>query len=255
MSAPTPMRPRLSIIVPVYNEAQTIGQVLDRVDDIALDAVELEVIVVDDGSTDGSAAIIEARMRDGAANRVAHFFSVNQGKGAAVRFGFAQATGDIVMIQDADLELDPAECARLVAPILAGRAAVVYGSRFRRPGPGIPARTRWANRMLTACANALFGTRLTDMETAYKVLRRDVLEAIALRCTGFDIEPEITARVVQAGFRIVEVPVGYRPRRHDEGKKVSWTDGVAALVTLLRCRLTAGGGRRRPAAAPADARS
>jgi glycosyltransferase involved in cell wall biosynthesis len=255
MSAPTPMRTRLSIIVPVYNEAQTIGQVLDRVSGLALGDVDTEVIVVDDGSTDGSAAIIEARVRRGLANGVAHLFSVNRGKGAAVRFGFAHATGDIVMVQDADLELDPAECVRLIAPILSGEAAVVYGSRFIRPGDGIPARTRWANRFLTWCANVLFDARLTDMETAYKVLRRDVLQALPLRCSRFDIEPEITARVLQAGFPIVEVPVGYRPRRRDEGKKVSWIDGLAAIGTLLRCRLDAGQRRPGAATASADARS
>lgn len=239
---------RLSIIVPVYNEAQTIEQVLDRVEDIDLGAVEREVIVVDDGSTDGSAAIIEARMRSGAANGLAHLSIINLGKGAAIRFGFKHATGDIVMIQDADLELDPAECTRLIAPIVSGQAAVVYGSRFRRPSSGIPRRTRWANRLLTWFTNLLFGAKLTDMETAYKVFRRDVLERISLRCVGFDIEPEITARVLQAGFRIVEIPVAYNPRRKDEGKKISWTDGIDALYTLVRCRLLPQRGR--PAAAP-----
>ena len=192
---------KLSIVVPVYNEAQTIQQVLDRVDEIDLGGIEKEVIVVDDGSTDGSAAIIAERMRRGADQRFAHLSIINLGKGAAVRFGFKHATGDIVMIQDADLELDPAECTRLIAPILAGEAAVVYGSRFKRPSPGISAKTRWANRLLTWCTNILFAARLTDMETAYKVFRRDVLEAISLRCVGFDIEPEITARVLQAGFK------------------------------------------------------
>ncbi len=238
---------RLSIIVPVYNEAQTIEQVLDRVDEIDLGGIEKEVIVVDDGSTDGSATIIAQRMRRGQANRLSHQSIINLGKGAAIRFGFKHATGDILMIQDADLELDPAECSRLIAPILAGEAAVVYGSRFKQPSPGVPARTRWANRMLTWLTNLLFGARLTDMETAYKVFRRDVLQSIALRCVGFDIEPEITARVLQAGFAIRELPVAYNPRRKDEGKKLSWTDGIDAVYTLLRCRLVAQRGR--PAAA------
>jgi glycosyltransferase involved in cell wall biosynthesis len=239
---------RLSIIVPVYNEAQTIEQVLDRVDEIDLGAVEKEVIVVDDGSTDGSAGIIEARMRSSSANRLAHLSIINLGKGAAMRFGFKHSTGDIVMIQDADLELDPAECTRLIAPILAGEAAIVYGSRFKRPSPGIPRRTRWANWLLTWCANLLYGARLTDMETAYKVFRRDVLQAISLRCVGFDIEPEITARALQAGYKIVEIPVAYNPRRKDEGKKISWTDGIDAVYTLLRCRFLSQKGR--PAAQP-----
>lgn len=246
---------RLSVIVPVYNEAQTIEQVLDRVDDIDLGSVEKEVIVVDDGSTDGSAAIIESRMRSGHANRLAHLSIINLGKGAAVRFGFKHATGDIVMIQDADLELDPAECGRLIAPIVAGEAAVVYGSRFKAPIAGIPRRTRLANRLLTWFTNLLFGARLTDMETAYKVFRRDVLEQIALRCVGFDIEPEITARVLQAGYRIMEIPVAYNPRRRDEGKKVSWTDGIDAVYTLVRCRLLPQRGRAAAAPLPSpDAR-
>jgi glycosyltransferase involved in cell wall biosynthesis len=233
---------RLSIIIPVYNEAQTVDQVLDRVDAIPLAGVEKEVIVVDDGSTDGSAEIIRRRL-SGGANQIAHLSIINLGKGAAVRFGFKHATGDIVMIQDADLELDPAECLKLIDPILKGTAAVVYGSRFLRPTPGIPRRTRLANRALTFLTNALYGSRLTDMETAYKALTRDVLRSISLRCVGFDIEPEITARVLQAGYTIAEVPISYRPRRIDEGKKISWTDGLDAVYTLLRCRFVPQRGR------------
>ena len=243
---------RLSIIVPVYNEAQTIGQVLDRVDELDLGEVEKEVVIVDDGSTDGSAAIIADRIARGAADRLAHLSIINLGKGAAIRFGFRHATGDILMIQDADLELDPAECSRLIAPILTGQADVVYGSRFKRQSAGVPLRTRWANRLLTSMTNLLFGARLTDMETAYKVFRRDVLQRISLRCVGFDIEPEITARVLQAGYRIVELPVAYNPRRKDEGKKISWTDGIDAVYTLLRCRLVAQRGRPAAPARTAD---
>ena len=249
------MAHKLSIIVPVYNEAQTIQQVLDRVDEIDLGGIEKEVIVVDDGSTDGSARIIEERMGRAGTDRLAHLSIINLGKGAAIRFGFKHATGDIVMIQDADLELDPAECTRLIAPILAGEASVVYGSRFKQPSPGISARTRWANRLLTWLTNILFRARLTDMETAYKVFRRDVLQAISLRCVGFDIEPEITARVLQAGFRIRELPVAYNPRRKDEGKKISWTDGIDAIYTLLRCRVIAQRGRPAAPARIADVAS
>jgi len=234
---------RLSIIIPVYNEAQTVDQVLDRVDAIPLADIDKEVIVVDDGSTDGSAQIIERRLAGGT-NRIAHLSIINLGKGAAIRFGFRHATGDIIMIQDADLELDPAECRKLIEPILTGSASVVYGSRFSSPTAGIPRRTRWANRALTMLTNVLYGCRLTDMETAYKALTRDVLRSISLRCVGFDIEPEITARVLQAGYRIAEVPISYRPRRPDEGKKLSWTDGLDAVYTLLRCRFVAQGGRK-----------
>ena len=234
---------RLSIVVPVYNEAQTIEQVLGRVDAIDIGPLEKEVIVVDDGSTDGSAELIARRAGRGDALRLSHLSIINLGKGAAVRFGFRHATGDIILIQDADLELDPAEYTRLVAPILRGEADVVYGSRFAARHPGVPRVTRWANRALTTLTNLLFGARLTDMETAYKVFRRPVLQRIALRCVGFDIEPEITARVLQAGFRIHEVPIAYNPRRRDEGKKVSWTDGLDAVYTLLRCRFIRQRGR------------
>jgi glycosyltransferase involved in cell wall biosynthesis len=237
------MPTRLSIVVPVYNEAQTIQQVLDRVDEIDLGGVEKEVVVVDDGSTDGSADIIKRRIARGKEDRLAHLSIINLGKGAAIRFGFKFATGDIIMIQDADLELDPAESVRLIAPILDGAADVVYGSRFLAGSPGIPLTTRWANRGLTMMTNLLYGARLTDMETAYKVFRREVLRHISLRCVGFDIEPEMTARILRAGYRIHEIPVAYNPRRKDEGKKLSWTDGIDAVYTLLRCRVVAQRGR------------
>jgi dolichol-phosphate mannosyltransferase len=235
--------PRLSIVVPVYNEAQTIEQVLDKVDAIDIGTLELEVIVVDDGSTDGSAEIVARRMASSPERRVAHLSIINLGKGAAVRFGFKHATGDVILIQDADLELDPNECSRLIAPILAGECAVVYGSRFLAPSGQIPPRTRWANRVLTWLTNLLYGVHLTDMETAYKAFSRQVLQSITLRCVGFDIEPEITARVVQAGFRIREVAISYNPRRRDEGKKISWTDGIDAVYTLVRCRVMTARGR------------
>ena len=244
MTAPARRARRLSIVIPVYNEEQTIEQVLDLIDSLEVGDLEKEVVVVDDGSTDGTAQIIARRTARGTGLRLSHQSIINLGKGAAVRFGFKYATGDIILIQDADLELDPHECRRLIEPILSGQADVVYGSRFAAGSRGVPAVTRWANRLLTWLTNLLYGVRLTDMETAYKVFRRPVLQRIALRCVGFDIEPEITARVIQAGFRIHELPIGYNPRRVDEGKKLSWTDGVDAVYTLVRCRLVAQRGRQ-----------
>lgn len=238
-------RLRLSIIVPVYNEAHTIEQVLDRVEEVDLGNVDREIVVVDDGSVDGTAAIVSERYAEATSDRIAYVSIINLGKGAAVRFGFRHSTGDVVMIQDADLELDPREISAIVQPILTGEVDVVYGSRFLKPSGRFSLRTRLANWFLTALTNILYGSRLTDMETAYKAFRREVLRHVSLRAVGFDIEPELTARVLRAGYKIREVPVSYRPRRADEGKKISWADGVDAIYMLVRCRVL---GQRGPAA-------
>ena len=230
---------KLSIIIPVYNEEQTIGEVIERVWMVALDGVEREVIIANDGSSDGTRLAIDAS-RWSHDTRVKIYNSpINLGKGAAVRFGIGMATGDILLVQDADLELDPNEYGRLLAPILDGRTDVVYGSRFLKPTARVAFRRRVANQFLTVLTNVLFGARLTDMETAYKVFRREALDGIRLRCVGFDFEPEITAKLLRAGRRIVEVPIGYQPRREDEGKKIRWIDGVDAIYTLIKCRLGA----------------
>ena len=231
---------KLSVIIPVYNEEQTIDQVIDRVWAVDLGAIEKEVIIADDGSTDATARIVDANryIRQGLIQ--IHHSPINLGKGAAVRLGLAMATGDVLLVQDADLELDPAEYSSLLQPILDGRADIVYGSRFLTPSNGIPRKTRWANRFLTTLTNLLFGASLTDMETAYKVFRREALAGVRLRCVGFDFEPEITAKFLLARRRILEVPITYRPRRADEGKKMRWIDGVDAIYTLLKCRATGG---------------
>lgn len=227
---------KLSIIIPVYNEEQTISEVVERVRAVDLGDIEKEIIITNDGSSDGTRSSIDSS-RWASDSRIRTYDNpINVGKGGAVRIGLKYASGDILLIQDADLELDPEEYGGLLAPILAGRADVVYGSRFLKPSSRISLRTRIANRGLTTLTNILFGGRLTDMETAYKVFRREVLTGITLRCVGFDFEPELTAKLLRAGRTIVEVPVRYNPRRVAEGKKIRWTDGIDAVYALLKCR-------------------
>lgn len=228
---------KLSIVIPVYNEESTIEEVLAQVIAVELrDGLEKEIVVVDDGSTDGSLeAIHRTQLAQGELVKV-HASPINFGKGAAVRLGFRFATGDIILIQDADLELSPQEYNRLLAPILSGEADVVYGSRFRQNNQHIPLKARLANRFLTWLTNGLFRGRITDMETAYKVFRAEVLQQFRLKRVSFDFEPEITAKILKAGYRIHEIPIAYNPRTSYEGKKIRWQDGVEAIWTLLACR-------------------
>ena len=228
---------KLSIIIPVYNEEMTIGELIDRVVRVDLGDIEKEIIIANDGSSDTSALVIENRRQEMPGLIHVHSSPINLGKGAAVRLGLHYATGDILVIQDADLELDPEEYTLLLEPILNGRSHVVYGSRFlQNQQRGIPLRTKIANRFLTTLTNILFKGHLSDMETAYKIFRRDVLTDMKLRCVHFDFEPEITGHLLKRKYQIIEVPITYNPRRADEGKKVSWVDGVEAIYTLLRVR-------------------
>jgi glycosyltransferase involved in cell wall biosynthesis len=233
---------KVSIIIPVYNEERTIGEIIDRVWAVDLGALEREVVIVDDGSSDGTRASIAANPHTRAGRVQVHQNPVNLGKGAAVRLGLSVATGDILLVQDADLEFDPQEHGPLLQPILDCRAAIVYGSRFLDRGSSqLTRKSRLANRFLTSLTNVLFRAKLTDMETAHKVFRREVLDGIRLRCVGFDFEPEITAKLLLAGHRIVEVPIAYKARSIEEGKKLRWTDGLDAVYTLVKCRLTGRG--------------
>ncbi len=225
------------MIIPVYNEQNTIRDVLARVRAVAIEGVEKEIIVVDDGSTDGTALLVAEEVARGDVRAVYH--PANSGKGAAVRTGLAHARGDYVIIQDADLELDPAEYPRLLAPILAGQCQVVYGSRFQAGWHGIPLSLALGNWVLTRVTNLLYGASLTDMETCYKVLPALLMQNLRLQAQRFDIEPEITAKLLQRGYRIHEVPVSYQYRDYRQGKKIGWRDGVMALWVLFKYRFLA----------------
>ena len=227
------MPPLVSIIVPVYNEAATVAAVIDRLLEVPFPA-DREILVVNDGSTDDTRAVLDGRPAH-ACVRIIHA-PRNGGKGSAIRLGLAQALGSVIAIQDADLELDPAQLADLVSPILAGESKVVYGSRFLQPTSQAPWITVVANRVLTSVTNLLYGSRITDMETCYKVMDAAVAHSLGLESNRFDIEPEITAKLLRQGHAIVERPVRFEPRSRAQGKKIGWRDGVRALQVLVKYR-------------------
>ena len=227
-------RVKLSVVIPAYNEERTIEALLARVAEVPLD---VEVIVVDDGSSDGTRPLL-ARLREEGLIQTLLFHEKNRGKGAALRSGFERVSGDVVVVQDADLEYDPRELPALLEPILSGKADAVYGSRLL----GGPHRVLlfWhsvGNRFLTLLSNMLTDLNLTDMETCYKMIRADLLRSLPLSADRFGFEPEVTAKLAQAGARIYELPISYHGRSYAEGKKIGWKDGVAAIGYILRANL------------------
>ncbi len=225
---------KLSVIVPIFNERSTVVEILRRMRAVEL-PIECEIVLVDDGSSDGTAQVL-AQLRDSTVRVITH--DRNQGKGAAVRTGLEHVTGDLVLIQDADLEYDPDDWPKLLAPVFRGKATVVYGSRFTGERRNMLYQHWLGNRLLSFVTNVLYNTTLSDMETCYKLFDRRIFDGITLQSDRFDFEPEITAKVLRKGIRIYEVPISYTGREFHEGKKITWRDGFAALVALIRFRFS-----------------
>ena len=236
LTEPSPPRTyeTLTVICPVYNERTTVAEVIRRMRAVELPVV-LQIIVVDDGSSDGSDKVLGA-LEDSTVRVIRH--KVNQGKGAAIRTGLAEARGDLILIQDADLEYDPNDWPRLLDPILRGKARVVYGSRFTGERKNMLPLHWMGNRLLSLITNLLYSSTLSDMETCYKLFDAQVLEGLTVVSNKFDFEPEITAKVLRRGYRIYEVPISYAGREMSEGKKISWRDGFGALAALVRYRIS-----------------
>lgn len=225
-------RPQLSVLIPVFNERATVREVIDRVLNVPLD---LEVVIVDDGSTDGTRDILAA-IEDPRVH--VHLHERNQGKGMAMRTAIEHARGDVMAVQDADLEYRPEEFVDLIKPIVDGETKVVFGSRCLNPDNDMKFdRFRFGSWVLTKLTNVLYGSKLTDEPTCYKLFHRDTIEGMKLDCTGFEFCPEITAKLLKRGYDIVELPISYRGRTVAEGKKINWKDGVIGIWTLLKYRV------------------
>ena len=223
---------KLSVIVPVFDERNTVVEIVRRMRAVDL-PVDLEIVIVDDGSTDGTRDVLR-QLADSTVRVVTH--DVNRGKGAAIRTGLAQVTGDLVLVQDADLEYDPEDWPKLLNPILRGKARVVYGSRFTGERRNMLFLHWVGNRFLSLVTNVLYNTTLSDMETCYKLFDRKLIQSLPLRSERFGFEPEVTALILRTGERIYEVPISYAGREFDEGKKITWRDGFDLLAVLVRCR-------------------
>lgn len=220
---------KLSIIIPVYNESATVGQIIAQIK--AVKGIKTEIIVIDDGSRDATAAVLE---KVPGIKLIRHL--QNQGKGAAIRAGIGQATGDYILVHDADLEYDPSEIPLLIEPIRRGKAEVVYGSRFTGQRRNMFFWHWVGNQLLTLITNVLYNTTLSDMETCYKLVPTKLIKSLNIQAKRFEFEPEVTAKILKQGIRIWEVPISYAGREYREGKKISWKDGLPALWTLVKYR-------------------
>ncbi len=227
----------LSILIPVYNEAKTVEQLIRRVAAVRF-PIDREIIAVDDGSKDGSADVLALLEQEGVIRLIEH--RVNRGKGAAIRTAIAQANGSILVIQDADLELEPNDLTTLLEPILAGETRVCFGTRFAAPVPAAIRRlpTYWANRLLNAVSNVLNGIRLTDFNTCYKMMTAEVMSRLSITENGFAIEPEMTTKIARLGYGIIERPIHYEPRSSAEGKKIQVLDFFKYIAAMLRYRFS-----------------
>jgi len=228
-------RVKLSIIMPVYNEIDTLKEIIKEVMQLNIKGVEKELIIVDDGSTDGSREILRNMKLKNKEWKI-FYHEKNMGKGAAVSTGIKNSSGNIIVIQDADLEYNPKEIQKLIEPIIKGHVKVVYGSRFLRQHNPQYRVYYLGNIILSWITTLIFFTRVTDMETGYKVFRREVIKHIKLRARGFDLEPEITAKILKQGYKIKELPISFRPRKYEEGKKITWKDGLMAMFYLIKYR-------------------
>jgi len=222
----------LTVIVPVFNERNTVAEILRRMRAVEL-PVELEIVIVNDASSDGTEKVLSA-LEDSTVRVLNH--PTNKGKGASIRTGLDHARGDLILIQDADLEYDPDDWPRLLAPVMRGKARIVYGSRFTGERRNMLFWHWVGNRFLSLATNLLYNTTLSDMETCYKLFDRSVLDGITVESDRFEFEPEITAKILRRGHRIYEVPISYAGREFDEGKKITWRDGFGALATLVKYR-------------------
>jgi dolichol-phosphate mannosyltransferase len=226
---------KLSVIVPIYNEEKTLAELIKRVQAVDLNK---ELILVDDGSTDGTRAILQSLEKYQSANMTIVYHARNQGKGAALATGLRYVTGDLVIVQDADMEYDPQDYLPLTAQFADKKVAVVYGSRTLKKNPRSNFNFYWGGRLLSWITNLLYGSHITDESTCYKVFRADLLKEMGIESEGFEFCPEITAKVLRRGIRIYEIPISYNPRLWNEGKKIKWQDGLIAIWTLLKYRFS-----------------